>query len=96
MVDLSRDFHAELLIRKWAIYHELILEEETLTAVRPVNRRYNDQQKRPYLSDARFEAMGGFCIENKFFGDTIYRFSRLQKLKGKRVFRRPIPSLSTC
>ena len=66
MIELGREFHANLLFWKWAIDHELLLEGEALstpcyTAIkRPVRRHY-------YLSDASFEAVAGFFAEKKVF-----------------------------
>ena len=65
MVELDRDFHADLLFRKWAKTHELLLEGKAPSVPRyTVIKRH---AKRRYLSDESFEAVGGFCVENMVF-----------------------------
>ena len=64
-VDLGREFHADLLFWKWAIDHELLQEGEALSA--PCYTAIKRPAKRHYLSDASFEAVGGFCVERMVF-----------------------------
>ena len=52
MVELGREFHADLLFWKWAIDHELLLEGEALSA--PCYTAIKRPAKRHYLSDASF------------------------------------------
>ena len=63
MVELGREFHADLLFWKWAIDHELLLEGEALSA--PWYTAIKRHAKRHCLSDASFESVGGFCVEKK-------------------------------
>ena len=71
MVELDNEFHANFLFSKWAIDHEQLLEGEAISV--PCYTVIEKPTKRHYLSDARFEAVGGFCVEKKVFGDTICR-----------------------
>ena len=64
-VELGREFHADLLFWKWAIDHELLLEGEALSV--PCYTAIKRPPKRQYLSDASFEAVGGFCVERGVF-----------------------------
>ena len=64
-VELGRGFHADLLFWKWAIDHELLLEGEALSA--PRYTAIKPPAKKHYLSDASFDAVGGFCVERKVF-----------------------------
>ena len=64
-VGLDREFHAYLLFRKWATDHELLHEGEVLSA--PCYTAIQRTAQRHYLSDASFEAVGGFCVESKVF-----------------------------
>ena len=54
-LSLGREFHADVLFWGWAIDQELRQVGETLNA------------KRHYLSDARFEAVGGYCVERRVY-----------------------------
>ena len=63
VVELGRAFHADLLFWKWAIDHELLLEGGGLSV--PSYMGIKRPGKRHYLPDARFEAVGGFFVENK-------------------------------
>ena len=65
MVELGREFHANLLFWKWAIDHELLLEGEALSA--PCYTAIKRPAKKHYLSDAIVDAVGGFCVERKLF-----------------------------
>ena len=65
MIELGRAFRADLLFRKWTIYHELPLEVEALSA--PCYTAIRRPDKRHYLSGASVEAVGGLCVEKKLF-----------------------------
>ena len=65
LVGLGREFHADLLFRKRAINDELLHEGKALSA--PCFTAIQRSAKRHYLSDASFEAVGGFCLEKKVF-----------------------------
>ena len=62
-VELGREFHADILFWKWATENEILLPREALSA--PCYTATKRLAKRHYLSDARFEAVGGFCVEKK-------------------------------
>ena len=64
-VGLGREFHADLLFWKWAIDHGLLHEGEALSA--SCYTAIQRPAKGHYLSDASFEAVGGFCVERKVF-----------------------------
>ena len=64
-VGLGREFHADLLFWKWANDHELLHEGGALSA--PCYTAIQRPAKRHDLSDASFEAMGGYCVERKAF-----------------------------
>ena len=64
-VELGREFHGDLLFRKWDIDHELLLEGEAHSA--PCYTAIKRPATRHYLSDASFEAVGGLCVEKKVF-----------------------------
>ena len=61
---LGREFHADLLFWKWATGHELLVEGEAIGACYTAIQR---PAKGHYLSNASFEAVGGFCVERKVF-----------------------------
>ena len=65
LVELGGEFHADLLFWKWAIDHKLLLEGGVLSAL--CYAMIKRPAKRHHLSDARFEAVGGFCVEEKVF-----------------------------
>ena len=58
-------FHANLLFWKCAIDNELLLEGEAHSA--PCQTAKKRPAKRHYLSDASFEAVGGFCFDQEVF-----------------------------
>lgn len=62
-VNLGREFHADLSFWRWAIEHELLQVGESLSA--PCYLAMKRPPKRQYLSDASFEAVGGYCVERK-------------------------------
>ena len=64
VVPLGSEFYADLSFWKWAISQKLLQSggagfAPCYTAVRPPARHY--------LSDASFEAMGGYCIEHRLY-----------------------------
>ena len=65
IVGLGREFHADLLFWKWAIDHELMRVGEALSA--PCYAAMKRAPKRHYLSDASFEAVGGYCVERRVY-----------------------------
>ena len=64
-VRLGREFHADLLFWKRAIDNELLQAGEALSA--PCYSVMKRPAKRHYLSDASFEAVGGYCVERKVY-----------------------------
>ena len=65
VVRLGSEFHADLLFWKWAIKHKLLQAGEVVSArCYPALKR---PAKRHYLSDASFEAVGGYCFEKKVY-----------------------------
>ena len=63
-VDLFWKFHADLFW-KWAINHKLLQAGEAVSA--PCYTALKRPARRHYLSDASFEAVGGYCVEKKGF-----------------------------
>ena len=61
-VELGREFTLTLFFGSGRLI-ELLLEEEALSA--PCYTAIRRPPKRHYLSDASFEAVGGFCVERK-------------------------------
>ena len=61
IVDLGKEFHADLEFWRWAIQHELVAAGESLSA--PCFVQLARPPKRKYLSDASFDAIGGYCTE---------------------------------
>ena len=89
-VGLGREFQADLFLWKWAIDHELLLEREALSA--PCYTAIKRPAKRHYLSDASFEAVGGFCVERKVFWRYYLPKELTAEPKRKSITRRPAPS----
>ena len=58
-VELGREFHDNLDFWRWAIDHELLTAGESLSA--PCFAAIKCPAKTYYLSDASFDAIGGFC-----------------------------------
>ena len=65
VVELGREFHDDLDYFRGAIEHELLTAGESLNA--PCYGVVKRQPKRLYLSDASFDAIGGFCPEKRVF-----------------------------
>ena len=57
-VDLGTEFHNDIEFWRWAIDHELLTAGESLSA--PCFAAIKRPAKRYYLSDASFDAIGGF------------------------------------
>ena len=76
LVRLGRVFHTDLLFWKWAIDRKLLQEGETISAPchtaikRPANR---------HLSDASFDAVGGYCAEK----NVCWRYDLLPELTAE-------------
>lgn len=64
-VVLGREFHDDLDFWRWAIHHELLEAGESLTA--PCYAMIKRPPKRRYLSDASFDALGGYCLEHRIY-----------------------------
>ena len=64
-VRLGREYHADLFFWKWAINHKLSQIREAIRA--PCYTALKRPAKRHDLSDASFEAVGGYCVEKKVF-----------------------------
>ena len=62
-MSLGREFHADLLFWKRAIDYELLQVGETLSA--PCYAALKRPTKGHCLSDASFEAVGGYCVERR-------------------------------
>ena len=67
---LGGQFHADLLVWKWAINRILLQAGEAVSA--PCYTTLQRSAKRHYLSDGSFDAVGGYRVERKFSGDTTY------------------------
>ena len=80
-VGLGREFHANLLFWKWAIDHELLHEGEARSA--PCYTAIKRPENRHYLSDASFEAVGGFCAKRKVVLRYDLPKELMAELKGK-------------
>jgi len=65
LVDLGWEFHGDIAFWKWAIEHRLVESGESLNA--PFYAHIQRPPVRRYLSDASFEAVGGYCPELKIF-----------------------------
>ena len=65
VVCLGSGFHADLRFWKWAIDHKLLLVGEAVRA--PCFTALKRPAKRHCLSDASFEAVGGYCVEKKIY-----------------------------
>ena len=65
LAELGREFHGGLLFEKCAKDHELLQEGEALST--PCYTMIKRPAKRHYLSDARFEAVEGFCVQKTVF-----------------------------
>lgn len=65
VVELGREFHDDLDFWRWAIEQELLVAGESLCA--PCYVDVERPAKRHYLSDASFDAVGGYCPELKRF-----------------------------
>ena len=88
-VGLGREFHAALFFWKWAIDHELLHEGEALSA--PCYTAIQRLAKRHYyLSDASFEAVGGFCVERK----VLWRYDSPKELTAE--LKRKVDRRETC
>ena len=64
-MSLGREFHADLLFWKRAIDYELLQVGETLSA--PCYAALKRPTKGHCLSDASFEAVGGYCVERRVY-----------------------------
>ena len=64
-VTRGREFLAGLLFGKWTIIRKLLQIGEAISA--PCYTALKRPAKRHYLSDASFEAVGGYCVEQKVF-----------------------------
>ena len=62
---LGRELHADLLVLKWATNRKLLQIGEATSA--PCYTALKRPAKRHYLSDASFQAVGGYCVEKKVF-----------------------------
>ena len=62
---LGSEFHADVHFWECTIDHELIHEGETLSD--PFYTAIQRPAKEHHLSDSRWEAVGGFCVERKVF-----------------------------
>ena len=65
VVCLGSEFHADLRFWKWAINHKLLQVGQAVSA--SCFTALKRPAKRHYLSDASFEAVGGYCVENKIY-----------------------------
>lgn len=65
LVILGREFHDDLEFWRWAIEQGLLTAGESLSA--PCFADVRREAKRVYLSDASFDAIGGFCEKLKVY-----------------------------
>ena len=65
VVRLGRDFHADLLFWNWAINHKLLQVVEAASA--PCYTTLKRLAKRHHSSDVSFEAVCGYCVEQKVY-----------------------------
>ena len=64
-VELGREFHDDLDFWRWAIDEELLITGKPLTA--PCYAAVKRHAVRHYLSDASFDAIGGYCKELRVY-----------------------------
>ena len=64
-VELGREFHDDLVFWRWAIDHELLTAGRSLSA--PCFAAIKRPAKIYYLSDANFDAIGGFCRKLRIY-----------------------------
>ena len=81
VVPLGSEFHADLSFWKWAISQKLLQPGEAVFA--PCYTAVRRPAKRHYLSDASFEAMGGYCIEHRIYWRYDLPPELTQELKEK-------------
>ena len=65
VVCLGSEFHADLRFWKWAINHKLLQVGQAVSA--SCFTALKRPAKRHCLSDASFEAVGGYCVEKKIY-----------------------------
>ena len=65
VVCLGSEFHADLRFWKWAINHKLLQVGEAVSV--PCYTALKRPAKRHHLSDANFEAVGGYCVEQNIY-----------------------------
>ena len=64
-VFLGSEFHANFRFWKWAINHKLLQVGEAVSV--PCYTALKRPAKRHHLSDANFEAVGGYCVEQNIY-----------------------------
>ena len=85
VVGLGREFHGDIAIWKWVLGQPLAREGESLTA--PFLLHVKRLPSRLYLSDASFDAIGGYCPELKIFWRYTISPTLSAELKRKALAR---------
>ena len=85
IVKLGREFHDDIDFWRWAINHELLVAGESLCA--PCYVDIARPAKRHYLSDASFDAIGGYCPELKKYWRYDLPLDLASELKRKAACR---------
>ena len=80
-VRLGSEFHADLLFWKWPINHKILHAGEAVSV--PCYTALERPAKRYYLSDASFEAVGGYCREGFMEIRSTARSDDRTKTKGR-------------
>ena len=94
MVSLDREFHTNLLFMKWVIDHDLLQAGEAPRA--PCYSALKCPAKRHHLSDASFEAVGGYCIGRSVYWRYELREELTAKFNARPKSAKPVPSRSIC
>ena len=90
-VELKREFHDDLDFWRWAIDEKLLTAGASLSA--PCYAAIKRMPKRLYLSDASFEAIGGYCKKRRVYWRYDLPLAFSAELKRKAA-RRETPSVT--
>lgn len=84
-VELGREFHDDMDFWRWTIDEELLITGASLNA--PCFAAVKRPAKRLYLSDASFDAIGGYCLELRIYWRYDLPLDCSAKLKRKAANR---------
>ena len=84
-VEIGREFHDDLNFWRWTIDHELLTAGESLSA--PCFTAIKRPAKKYYLSDATFNAIGGFCRKLRIYWRYDLPLALSAELKRKAAHR---------